>query len=161
MKSMFTPDLCSRSQPILCSVSVSVLSVLMPVTGAGASLRALSERSRSQLRGRSQSPSHQSVSSGQWRGWCDIMSVTWRLFICVENHQSLLAVTTSWLKILVSLTPYGKLYAKSDLDSLRICLFWVENKNQKVAYLYLEWDTELEILDLAPEIGFLRFMVSV
>ena len=28
-------------------------------------LRALSERSRSQLRGRSQSPSHQSVSSGQ------------------------------------------------------------------------------------------------
>lgn len=96
-----------------------------------------------------------------WHHVGDITSV----YLCWEASESAIspswrAVTTSWLKILVSLTPYGKLYAKSDLDSLRICLFWVENKNQKVC-LYLEWDTELEILDLAPEIGFLRFMVSV
>ena len=64
-------------------------------------LRALSERSRSQLRGRSQSPSHQSVSSGQWRGRGDIIrdaSHVW-LDICLAvQRQSIRNCSIPWLR---------------------------------------------------------------
>ena len=124
-------------------------------------LRALSERSRSQLRGRSQSPSHQSVSSGQWRGRGDIMcdaSHVW-LDICLAvQRKSIRNCIIPLMKgchlLFDSWTLWSLMY-QSDIDSLRMCFTSWKN------WLKSECESELEILDLAPEIGFLRFMVSV
>ena len=138
-------------------------------------LRALSEQSRSQLRGRSQSPSHQSVSSGQWRGRCDIMcdaSHVWH-DICLVVKRSSIGhcnipliegchyylthddISEPFAALIVNFLQTQTLIPKGSV-------FRVERIGwrQKVCS-HLECESELEILDLAPEIGFLRFMVSV
>ena len=159
MKWLFTPNL-AHSLP---GVSVVCFDASDWGQSPAPALRALSERSRSQLRGRSQSPSHQSVSSGQWRERGDIMcdaSHVW-LDICLAvQRQSIRNCSIPWLRAVTTtlwlMTLWSLLY-HSDIDSLRMCFTswknWLKLKS--------ECESELEILDLAPEIGFLRFMVSV